>query len=87
MMPSGGSHWGFNVVWRWQDEVDWEGTFGAGNIPSYGTLDAQISYKFSNIRSIFKVGASNLMNKYYVSAFGNPEIGGVYYVSFGYNVF
>ena len=82
-----GSHWGFNVVWRWQDEVDWEGTFGAGNIPSYGTLDAQISYKFSNIRSIFKVGASNLMNKYYVSAFGNPEIGGVYYVSFGYNVF
>ena len=83
----GGSHWGFNVVWRWQDEVDWEGTFGAGNIPSYGTLDAQISYKFSNIRSIFKVGASNLMNKYYVSAFGNPEIGGVYYVSFGYNVF
>ncbi|MBC7829523.1 MAG: TonB-dependent receptor, partial [Chitinophagaceae bacterium] len=83
----GKSNWGFNVVWRWQDKVPWEGTFGAGEIPSYGTLDAQVSYKFSKIRSIFKIGASNILNKYYVSAFGNPEVGGVYYVSFGYNVF
>ena len=83
----GKSNWGFNVVWRWQDNVDWQGTFGAGEIPSYGTLDAQVSYKFSNIRSLFKIGASNILNKYYVSAFGNPEVGGVYYVSFAYNVF
>ena len=83
----GSSNWGFNVVWRWQTKVDWEGTFGAGQIPSYGTLDAQVSYKFSRVRSMFKIGASNILNKYYVSAFGNPEVGGVYYVSFGYNVF
>jgi outer membrane receptor protein involved in Fe transport len=83
----GGTNWGFNVVWRWQDKVDWEGTFGAGEIPAYGIIDAQVSYKFSKIRSMFKIGASNTFNKYYVSAFGNPEIGGVYYVSFAYNVF
>lgn len=83
----GKTNWGFNVVWRWQDDVNWEGTFGAGEIPSYGTLDAQVSYKFSKIRSMFKIGASNILNKYYVSAFGNPEVGGVYYVSFAYNVF
>ncbi|HET9278345.1 MAG TPA: TonB-dependent receptor, partial [Flavitalea sp.] len=83
----GKTNWGFNVVWRWQDKVDWEGTFGAGEIPAYGMLDAQVSYKFSKIRSMFKIGASNTFNKYYVSAFGNPEIGGVYYVSFAYNVF
>jgi outer membrane receptor protein involved in Fe transport len=81
------SNWGFNVVWRWQQKVNWEGTFGAGEIPAFGTLDAQVSYKLSKIRSILKLGASNLLNKYYVSAFGNPEIGGVYYLSFGYNVF
>ena len=47
-------------VWRWQDEVNWEGTFGAGSIDSYGTLDAQISYKFPKIKSIAKIGGSNL---------------------------
>lgn len=83
----GRSNWGFNVVWRWQDKVNWQGTFGAGEIPAFGTIDAQVSYKFSKIRSLFKVGASNLLNQYYVSAFGNPEVGGVYYVSFAYNVF
>ena len=83
----GRSNWGFNVVWRWQDKVNWQGTFGAGEIPAYGNLDAQVSYKFSKIRSLFKIGASNIINKYYVSAFGNPEIGGVYYIAFAYNVF
>lgn len=83
----GGSNWGFNFVYRWQDEVNWEGTFAAGTIPAYYTLDGQISYKLPKIKSLVKLGASNLFNKYYVSAFGNPEIGGVYYVSFAYNVF
>ena len=83
----GKSNYGFNVIWRWQEKVSWEGTFGAGEIPAFGTLDAQVSYKFSKIRSIFKIGASNLLNKYYVSAFGNPEVGAVYYLGFAYNVF
>jgi outer membrane receptor protein involved in Fe transport len=83
----GQSNWGFNVLWRWQDEVNWQGTFGAGEIPAFSTLDAQVSYKISKIRSILKIGASNILNNYYVSAFGNPEIGGVYYVGFAYNVF
>ena len=82
-----GKHWGFNVLYRWQDDVYWEGTFGTGDVPSFGTMDAQVSYKVPNIRSIWKFGASNLFNKYYQSAFGNPQVGGVYYVSFAYNVF
>lgn len=82
-----GKHWGFNILYRWQDEVYWEGTFGTGDVPSFGTMDAQVTYKVPSIRSQWKLGASNLFNKYYRSAFGNPEIGGLYYVSFGYNVF
>jgi outer membrane receptor protein involved in Fe transport len=78
---------GFQVNYRWQDKVYWESTFGTGDIPSYGTLDAQISYKIPKIKSLVKLGASNLLNKYYSSAFGNPQIGGLYYVSFGFNVF
>ncbi len=79
-------NFGFNIMWRWQDELLWQGTFGTGTIPSYGTLDAQFSFRISNSKSQFKIGASNLLNKYYRSAFGNPEVGGLYYVSFGYNL-
>ncbi len=82
-----GSRIGFNVAWRWQDAVDWEGTFAAGKIPAFGTADAQVNYKLPSIKSFIKLGSSNLLNKYFVSALGNPEIGGVYYVSFAYNVF
>jgi outer membrane receptor protein involved in Fe transport len=82
-----GKHWGFNVLYRWQDDVYWEGTFGTGDVPSFSTVDAQVTYKLPSIRSQWKLGASNLFNKYYRSAFGNPEIGGLYYISFGYNVF
>jgi outer membrane receptor protein involved in Fe transport len=80
------TNWGFNLLWRWQDKVNWQGTFGSGSIDSYGTFDAQISHKFPKIKGIAKIGGSNLLNKYYISAFGNPMIGGVYYISFGYNL-
>jgi len=80
-------NFGFNMNYRWQDKVNWEGTFGTGQVPAYGTLDAQISYKMPGTKNMFKLGASNLLNKYYYSAFGNPQVGGLYYVSFGFNVF
>ena len=78
---------GFNVIYRWQDKIYWEGTFGSGEVPDYETVDAMISYKFSKIKSLGKIGATNILNKYYRSAFGNPDIGGLYYISFAFNVF
>ncbi|WP_040679790.1 TonB-dependent receptor [Niabella aurantiaca] len=77
---------GFNLIYRWQDKVNWEGTFGSGPVPAYGTLDGQVSYKMSRINTSIKLGASNLLNKYYSSAFGNPMVGGLYYISLGYNL-
>lgn len=80
-------NFGFNFIYRWQDRLVWEGTFGTGEIPAYGTLDGQISYNFPKTKNLLKIGASNLLNQYYRSAFGNPYVGGLYYVSFGFNVF
>jgi len=77
--------WGFGILYRWQDKVNWEGTFGSGEIPSYGTWDGMISYK-PDTKTTIKLGAVNLWNKYYRSAFGNPQVGGVYYISYGYNL-
>jgi outer membrane receptor protein involved in Fe transport len=78
---------GFSAMYRWQDKVYWEGTFGTAEIPAYGVLDGMISYNFPKTKNILKLGASNVFNNYYQSAFGNPSIGGLYYISFGYNVF
>ena len=51
-------------------------------------LDAQISMKLPKLQnSMIKIGASNILNKYYMDAIGNSQIGGLYYMSFGYNVF
>lgn len=77
---------GFNIQYRWQDKINWEGTFSTGVVPAFGTMDAQLTYKVKQSKSMFKVGASNLFNHYYRSAFGNPRVGGLYYASFAYNV-
>jgi hypothetical protein len=79
--------YGFNITWRWQDSYNYESSFISGNTAAFSTLDAQISMKLPKLNnSMIKIGASNLLNKYYVNAPGNPQVGGLYYASFGYNV-
>ena len=78
---------GFNLVYRNVSDFFYEGTFGTGQMPGYKTLDGQVSYKFPAIKTLVKVGGTNLLNKYYRTGWGNPSIGGLYYVSFAYNVF
>jgi hypothetical protein len=78
---------GFNITYKWQDDFFYEGDFANGLVPEIHTLDAQVSYRLPASKSIIKVGATNLLNEYYRNAAGNPSIGGLYYVSFGYNIF
>ena len=78
---------GFSVMYRWTNTFLYEGTFAVGQIPYSRTVDAMVSYKFPAIKSLLKVGGTNVFNKYYRTAFGSPQIGGLYYVSFGWNVF
>jgi outer membrane receptor protein involved in Fe transport len=81
------NRFGFNVSYRWQDKIDYQGDFANGIVPAFQTVDAQVSYKFFNPKVLLKIGATNLLNQYYRNGFGNPAIGGLYYVSVGYNVF
>lgn len=78
---------GFNVGWRWQDAFYYESDFANGNVNAVSTIDAQISYKIPVAKSIIKLGATNSLNEYYTNGLGNSVIGGLYYVSIGYNVF
>ena len=79
--------YGFNVTYRWQEATVWQDTFISGELPAFGSLDAQVSMKLPKIRSMIKIGGTNVTNHYYKNAMGNPMIGGLYYVSLGYNVF
>jgi len=72
---------GFNITYRWQDAFLWESTFGEGVMPSFGTMDAQISYKLRQYNSILKIGGSNILNNRYETSIGNPTIGAIYYIS------
>lgn len=81
------NRYGFNIGYRWQDKVKYESDFANGTIPEFQTLDAQVNYKFVKDKVMLKVGGTNILNRYYVNALGNPAIGGLYYVSIGYNLF
>jgi outer membrane receptor protein involved in Fe transport len=78
---------GFSVSWRWQDSFNWESDFGKTVIPSYNTIDAQVSLKLPQWSSVVKVGGSNLLNQYYATGLGNSAIGGLYYVSVTFDEF
>ncbi|MBO9620087.1 MAG: TonB-dependent receptor [Niabella sp.] len=77
----------FNVTYRWQDTFYYNGDFANGQVPAINVVDAQVSYKLPEAKSVIKIGANNLLNQYYVNAIGNARVGGLYYISFGYNVF
>jgi outer membrane receptor protein involved in Fe transport len=84
--PNIWGNFGFSTVYRWQNSFHWSTPFVAGKIPAYGVLDGQINYTFPAFATTVKIGGSNLLNKRYHSAFGNPLVGALYYVSLGYNL-
>lgn len=72
---------GFSVAYRWQDSFLWESSFAQGTVPSIGTVDAQVSYRMKELKSIVKLGGSNLTNERYILNYGGPTIGAIYYIS------
>jgi hypothetical protein len=72
---------GFNIVWRWQQSFLWESPLVMGNIPSYNTIDAQVTFRFPKLNSQLKMGGADIFNKRYIQYAGGPTIGGLYYVA------
>jgi len=74
------------LAYRWQSKYLSQTFLVSGQVPSYSSLDAQLSYHIPVIKSLVKVGATNLLNRYYNSFLGGPSVGGMYYVSVGYGI-
>ncbi|WP_242203807.1 TonB-dependent receptor [Aestuariivivens insulae] len=78
-------NFGFNINARWSDEYFWQATIANAMIPSRTVIDAQINYSVPSIKSIFKIGGTNLGGKEYQSAVGSPFIGSQYFISWTIN--
>ncbi|MFC4212732.1 TonB-dependent receptor [Pedobacter lithocola] len=78
-------NFGFNVSYRWQDKFYWNSSFASGDVPSYSSVDAQVSLKIPSVMSSIKLGGSNILNKYYITSYGNPAAGAIYYLGFTFN--
>jgi iron complex outermembrane recepter protein len=78
-----GTNLGFNVTYRWTDRMWVEQGTTAGDVwlPSWSTVDAQVSYRLPAAKSILKLGGTNLLNQYYSQGYGLARIGGLYYLS------
>ncbi|MBC7447955.1 MAG: TonB-dependent receptor, partial [Hymenobacteraceae bacterium] len=72
---------GFGVNYRWQSRFYWQSFLVNGDVPAYGTLDAQLTYAVPHPDLRIKLGATNLTNRYYRSFLGGPAIGGFYYLT------
>ncbi|MBS1559824.1 MAG: carboxypeptidase-like regulatory domain-containing protein [Bacteroidetes bacterium] len=78
----------FSTTLRYKPAYHYEvmGGLGVGTVPASAVIDAQVGYRFTKSRTLFKLGATNLTNQYYSTGIANPMIGAMYYLSVGYNV-
>ena len=76
---------GFHVAFRYSQGFYWFSPQGEGDIDSYQIVDAAISYKVPQIHCIFKMGANNLLNTPYLSVYGGPGIGSLYFFSVSFD--
>lgn len=77
---------GFNIVAKWQDVNYYEGTFVTGTLPAFTWVDAQVTYRIPKTKSLIRIGGTNVLNHYARTGYGSPYVGGLYYISYGYNL-
>lgn len=75
---------GAGIGYKWQTGYYLQSFLVNGNVPAYGSLDANLTIRLPKSKLLFKMGATNLLNTYYHSILGGPGIGGMYFVSVTY---
>jgi hypothetical protein len=78
-------NFGFNVNVRWNTEYLWQSSFVDGYVPENTVLDAQINYGIPAIKSVIKIGATNLFGEDYIQVLGAGAIGQQVYASLTIN--
>jgi outer membrane receptor protein involved in Fe transport len=78
-------NFGFNMNIRWNTEYLWQASFADGMVPENTVFDAQINYAIPSLKSVFKLGATNLFGKDYIQVIGAGAIGQQWFASLTIN--
>jgi outer membrane receptor protein involved in Fe transport len=78
-------NFGFNASVRWNNEYLWESTMVDGMIQAATVIDAQVNYSIPSIKSLLKLGATNIGGQEYVQVLGAGAIGQQYFISWTLN--
>ncbi|HEX7015856.1 MAG TPA: TonB-dependent receptor [Cyclobacteriaceae bacterium] len=78
---------GFAINYRWQEDFLWQSDFGEWTVPEFGVLDAQVSYKITSLKTMLKLGGTNLFGGDYRTNLGGPFVGQTYYLSLTFDEF
>jgi len=78
-------NFGFNTNVRWNSEYLWQASFADGMVPENVVLDAQINYGIPKIKSVIKLGATNLFGEDYIQVIGAGAIGQQWFASWTIN--
>ncbi|MBK8444184.1 MAG: TonB-dependent receptor [Sphingobacteriales bacterium] len=74
--------WGFSLNYKWMSAFVFEGSPQfTGEVPAYGLLDTQLNFGVPKLKSVLKIGASNVLNNRQYQAYGGPSVGRLLYLS------
>ncbi|MBK8502635.1 MAG: hypothetical protein IPL46_10690 [Saprospiraceae bacterium] len=83
----GMKHLGFGFDFRWVEKYKFESSPQfTGFIPAQVLLNGSIGKGFPAINSIFKISASNVLNRRQNGLYGGPKIGRFIFVSWHYTL-
>ena len=77
---------GFNVTLKYQTNYYWQSFLINGNVPAVFNADCMLHYSFAKNLIDMKIGSANILNHYYYSILGGPQIGGLYYTTLTYSL-
>jgi outer membrane receptor protein involved in Fe transport len=78
-------NFGFNANVRWNTEYLWQSSFADGMIEETTVFDAQINYGIPQLKSVIKVGATNIGGKDYIQVIGSGAVGQQWFASWTIN--
>ena len=76
---------GFNVSLRSNSEYEYQASFIDATIEANTVIDAQVSFNLDSLKTVLKVGGTNIGGDDYVSLVGSGMIGQMFYTSLTFN--
>ncbi len=78
---------GFNINYKWIEGFLFEGSPQfTGQVPRYDLLDVQINFASEKLNTVYKLGATNILNNKQFQTYGGPRIGRLAYFSITYEL-